>query len=85
MIFNYRSPVDVHFDDGVTDDERAEVDTWVQMHDLGDIDTVVVGARAVAVHGLASHSAVAGTARRQGNVIAELNEALAMMRTMGNT
>ena len=85
MILNYRSPVDVHCDDGVTGEERTEIDTWVHLHDLDDIDTVVVGARAVAVHGLAKDRGVAGTARRHGNVVAELDEALAMMLRMGNT
>jgi hypothetical protein len=47
------------------------------MHDSDDIDTVVVGARVVAVHGLSNTFWFVGTAPRHGEVVAELN---AMMR-----
>lgn len=72
--------MDVHCDDGVSDEERIQIDTWVCTHDADGIDTVVVGARVVAVHSLAKNSGITGTARRRGDVVAELDEALAMMR-----
>lgn len=51
----------------------------LNMHDADGIDTIVVGARVVAVHSFA-RKGVTGTAHRHGDVVAELDEALAMMR-----
>jgi hypothetical protein len=74
--------VDVHCNDAVTDAERVEIDAWVDMHGLDDIDTAVVGARVVAVHARARATGVTGTSERRGNVIAELNTALDMLRKL---
>ena len=72
--------MDVHCDDGVSDAERIEIDTWVHMHDLDDIDTVVVGVRVVAVHARVNRIGLTGTSERHGALVAELDEALGMLR-----
>lgn len=81
--------VDIHCDDAVTEEERLEIEFWADTHDPDNVSTIVVGARGVAVHSLAvdglSHSyAVAGTAVRHGDVVAELDEALTVMRRARN-
>ena len=70
----------MHCDDGVTEDERLEIDRWIDMHDTDGIDTVVVGALVVAVHSISNTFAIVGTAVRHGDVVAELGEALEVMR-----
>jgi hypothetical protein len=77
--------VDVHCDDGVTDADRIEIDAWIHVHDDDEIDTIVVGARVVAVHGLAHTFGFTGTAVRHGDVVAELDEAFGLMRRIRNT
>lgn len=72
--------MEVHCDDGVTEEERLEIDLWVDMHDADAIDTIVVGRLVVAVHSVVKDGGITGTARRHGDVVAELDEALAMMR-----
>jgi hypothetical protein len=72
--------VEVHCDDGVTEAERLEIDRWADTHDTNGIDTIVVGARIVAVHGISTMLGLAGTAVRRADVVAELDEALADMR-----
>ena len=84
-MFSYLGVVDVHCDDGVSDAERAKIEIWVRAHESDDIDTVVVGARAVAVHGFANIGGAAGTAGRRGDVVGELDDALAMMQGLGTT
>ena len=71
--------VEVHCDEGVTEVERLEIDLWADMHEADGIDTVVVGACVVAVHGVTQLGGSVGTARRHGDVNAELDEALAVM------
>ena len=72
--------MEVHCDDGVTQEQRLEIDLWIDTHDMEGIDTVVIGARVVVVHGISSAFGGAGTALRRGDVAAELDEALAVMR-----
>jgi hypothetical protein len=74
------STVDIHCDDGVTAGQRDQIDTWIHMHDADDIDTIVVGARVVAVHSLSKRFGLTGTAVRRGGLVDELDEALAIMR-----
>jgi hypothetical protein len=72
--------MDVHYNEDVTAAERADIDAWVHMHDLDDIDTVVVGTSVVAVHAQVNAAGLTGTSQRHGNVVAELNAALGMLR-----
>ncbi len=72
--------MEVHCDEGVTEVERLEIALWVDMHEADGIDTIVVGARVVAVHGVTKSGGSVGTTPRDGDVIAELDEALAVMR-----
>ncbi len=71
--------VDIHCDDGVTEEERLEIDYWADTHDPDNVSTIVVGVRGVAVHGVWRAYGVAGTAIRHGDVVAELDEALVVM------
>ncbi len=72
--------MEVHWDDGVNEVERLEIDLWIDMHDTDRIETIVVGARVIAVHALSSTVGAVGTAHRHSDLVAELDEALAIMR-----
>jgi hypothetical protein len=72
--------VDVHCDSAVTAGQRDEIDRWVGAQDSDAIDTVVVGARVIAVHGTINGLGVTGTSFRRGSLSIELAEALTSMR-----
>lgn len=73
--------MDIHFHTQLTDQECDQVDEWSGAHHAEDIESISVHERLVSVQGHQDNfSAALATAARQGDLIGELNLALANLR-----
>jgi hypothetical protein len=75
--------MDIHYHTQLTDQECTEIDEWSGTHRTDGIASISVHDRLVSVQGHQDHiSAALGTAARQGDLIGELNLALANLRSV---
>ena len=73
--------MDIQFHAQLTDQECDQIDDWSGRHHADGIESISVHERLVSVQGQQDHlSAASGTAARQGDLISELNLALANLR-----
>jgi hypothetical protein len=73
--------MDIHFYTQLTDQECDQIDEWSGTHSADGIESISVHDRLVSVQGHQDDfSAALGTAARQGDLISELNLALANLR-----
>ena len=75
--------MDIQYHTHLTDQECTEIDEWSGTHRADGIASISVHDRLVSVQGHQDHiSAALGTAARQGDLISELNLALANLRSV---
>jgi hypothetical protein len=75
--------MDIHYHTELTDQECDQIDEWSGTHRADAIESISVHDRLVSVQGHQDHfSAALGTAARQGDLIGELNLALANLRNV---
>ena len=75
--------MNIHYHTQLTDQECVEIDEWSGTHGADGIESISVHDRLVSVQGIQDDiSAALGTAARQGDLIGELNLALANLRNV---
>ncbi|MEY2416337.1 MAG: hypothetical protein QOH53_1671 [Ilumatobacteraceae bacterium] len=75
--------MDIHYHTQLTDQECTALDEWSGTHHADGIASIAVHDRLVSVQGHQDHiSAALGTAARQGDLISDLNVALANLRNV---